>query len=186
MRRTLATEPARRVGPCITLASSSVSPSSLGSPPKPTDVSLGSSSTTVTAAIAASSVSPPFCRTSMPRLRACSPFVLEMITGRLLATGAGDEILRASSGFSPSAGVLPKSEVAPAAALPAREVRKNFRRDQSPIRAPLPRVLQGLPLKRLLRVISSKIHPSVDAKWACHRLHGRFLLDDNHNTKKLF
>src|SRR5438046_4292324 len=49
----------RRVGPCIQLASSATTPSSFGRPPYPTLVSRGSSSTILTPAITASSVSPP-------------------------------------------------------------------------------------------------------------------------------
>src|SRR5205823_10326190 len=47
------------VGPCMQLASSWTTPSSLGRPPSPTDMSFGSSSTTFTPAIAASSGSAP-------------------------------------------------------------------------------------------------------------------------------
>ena len=78
MLRTLATAPARRVGPCITLASSSTMPSSFGSPPKPTEVSFGSSSTIVTPCTTASSVSPPALITSKAFLQAAVPFALEM------------------------------------------------------------------------------------------------------------
>src|SRR5207245_9111437 len=80
-------EPARRVGPCITLASSSTSPSSFGNPPYPTESSFGSSSTTVTAATTASSVSPPFFKMSIPLCSACTPFALEILTGRLPLAG---------------------------------------------------------------------------------------------------
>src|SRR5882762_2292704 len=117
MRRTLATEPARWVGPCITLASSSTSPCSLGRPPKPTESSLGSSSTTVTAATTASRVSPPFLRMSMPRPRAFTPLALEIISGRLPCAAATEGL------------GLANRLVTVAAALPASEVRKNLRRD---------------------------------------------------------
>src|SRR6266850_7996780 len=122
MRRTLATEPARWVGPCITLASSSTSPCSLGRPPKPTESSLGSSSTTVTAATTASRVSPPFFRMSMPRPRAFKPLALEIISGRLPCAGG---VALALAPFVAAANRL----VTVAAALPASEVRKNLRRD---------------------------------------------------------
>src|SRR5882724_12388072 len=68
---------------------------------------------------------------SMPLSRACSPFALEMINGRLpCAAGA-----RMASDSSPLLldGVLPNSLPALARALPASEVRKNLRRDQSSI-----------------------------------------------------
>src|SRR6267378_1263580 len=134
MRRTLATDPARCVGPCMTLASSSTSPSSLGSPPYPTESSLGSSSTTVTAATTASSVSPPFLRMSMPLSRACNPFALEMINGRLpCAAGA---TLASDGSPPPLDGVRPNSLPAPAMALPASETRKNLRRDHSSMLKP--------------------------------------------------
>src|SRR5262249_23711061 len=57
--RSAPTAPPRRDGPCMQLASSSTTPSSFGSPPYPTLVSRGSSSTMFTPAITASSVSPP-------------------------------------------------------------------------------------------------------------------------------
>src|ERR1035438_7660640 len=59
MPRSAPTAPPRRVGPSRQLASSSTTPSSLGSPPYPTLVSRGSSSTIFTPAITASSVSLP-------------------------------------------------------------------------------------------------------------------------------
>src|SRR6267154_1269065 len=127
MRRTLATEPARWVGPCITLASSSTSPCSLGRPPYPTESSLGSSSTTVTAATTASRVSPPFLRMSMPRPRALTPLALEIIRGRLpcaAGVAAWAPSIVALAGFG-----LANRLVTVAAALPASEVRKNLRRD---------------------------------------------------------
>src|SRR5205823_2849868 len=64
MLRTPPTLPAVRVGPCIRQESSSTTPSSLGSPPRPTLSSLGSSSGPLTTASAASSVSPPLRRMS--------------------------------------------------------------------------------------------------------------------------
>src|SRR5689334_5372352 len=58
---------------------------------------------------------------SMPLCNAFTPFALEMIIGRFPA-GAGSE--------TPSdAGAAPKSLGVPATAVPAREVRKNLRRD---------------------------------------------------------
>ena len=62
MLRTPPTEPARRDGPCIQQESSSTTPSSFGSPPRPTLVSFGSSSGPLTTRSAASSVSPPLLR----------------------------------------------------------------------------------------------------------------------------
>src|SRR6266581_2994025 len=118
MRRTLATDPARCVGPCITLASSSTSESS-----------FGSSSTTVTAATTASNVSPPFLRMSMPLSRACSPFALEIISGRL-PCAAGARFGRAAKSL-PFECEPPNNLPALATALPASEVRKNLRRDHS-------------------------------------------------------
>src|SRR5260370_19198329 len=134
MRRTLATDPARCVGPCMTLASSSTSPSSLGSPPYPTESSLGSSSTTVTAATTASRVSPPFLRMSMPRPSALTPLALEMMSGRLpcaVGLAARERLLAAATGVA-----RPKRSVTPAAALPAREVGKNLRRENRLIAPP--------------------------------------------------
>src|SRR5438477_11124058 len=128
IRRTLATEPARCVGPCITLASSSTSPSSFGNPPYPTESSFGSSSTTVTAATTASSVSPPFFRMSMPLSSACSPLALEIISGRF-PCAAGARFERAAR--LPFERAPPNNLPALATALPASEVRKNLRRDQS-------------------------------------------------------
>src|SRR5712692_8295519 len=131
MRRTLATEPARCVGPCMTLASSSTSPSSLGRPPYPTESSFGSSSTTVTAATTASSVSPPFLRISMPLSSACKPLALEMMSGRL-PCAAGARLVRVGAS-APFEREPPNSWPVLATALPASEVRKNLRRDQSSI-----------------------------------------------------
>ena len=62
--RTPATDPAMRVGPCMQQASSSTTPSSLGSPPRPTLSSLGSSSGPVMTCITASRVSPPLVSTA--------------------------------------------------------------------------------------------------------------------------
>src|SRR5712664_4020826 len=85
----------------------------------------------VTAATTASSVSPPFLRISIPLSRACTPFALEMINGRL-PCAAGARLASESSPL-PLDGVRPKSLPAPAMALPASEVRKNLRRDQRSI-----------------------------------------------------
>jgi len=63
MLRSPATPAPPWVGPCITEASSSTTPSSFGVPPRPTECSLGSASTIATPAIAASSGSAPW-RTS--------------------------------------------------------------------------------------------------------------------------
>ena len=65
MLRIEATEPPPCVGPCMTAASSSTTPSSLGRPPKPTEWSLGSASTIATPSIAASSGSCPFLISSI-------------------------------------------------------------------------------------------------------------------------
>jgi hypothetical protein len=93
---------------------------------------LGSSSTTVTAAMTASSVSPPFFRMSIPLSRACRPFVLEMISGRLLDGGTTP-----AGGMAALAGDAPaRSLPTPATALDASEVRKNLRRDQISIDDP--------------------------------------------------
>jgi hypothetical protein len=60
------------------------------------------------------------------------------MTGRFPPTGEdGGVIFSGANSPLIGGGVLPKSDVAPAAALPASEVRKNFRRVQSPIHAPL-------------------------------------------------
>src|SRR5450755_651099 len=67
---------------------------------------------------------------SMPLSSACKPFVLEIISGRLPCAASG----RATAAFGEA--VPPKSLPVPAAALPASEVRKNFRRDQSFIGMP--------------------------------------------------
>src|SRR5690242_3453241 len=65
----------------------------------------------------------------MPLSRAWSPFALEMISGRLPAAG-GTRFGRGRAAF-PFDGVRPKSLLVPASALPAREVRKNLRRDHN-------------------------------------------------------
>src|SRR5579885_3277215 len=137
MRRTAATAPARPVGPCITLASSSTSPCSFGSPPSPTESSFGSFSTTVTTATTASSVSPPAFKMSLPLSSACSPFALEMINGRFPA-GAGERgsTPKAFRLAAPSAPTAPNRFAAPATAPPASDVRKNFRRDHTLIASP--------------------------------------------------
>src|SRR5690242_13999011 len=128
MRRSAATDPARCVGPCITHASSSTTPSSFGKPPYPTESSLGSSSTTVTVATTASSVSPPLFKISIPLSSACSPFALEIMIGRLPCAG------RAGGAGASAASGLAKSLLAPAAKLLARDAIKNFRRDHSSMR----------------------------------------------------
>src|SRR5271154_3529843 len=109
----------------------------------------------VTAATTASSVSPPFCKMSMPRPMAWRPLVLEMITGRLPLGGVDTALFSGSAARLAGDDALPKSGVAPAAALPAKDVRKNFRRVQSPILAPLPRVPRRLLLKRLVCAVCS-------------------------------
>src|SRR5579885_1336041 len=137
MRRTAATAPARPVGPCITLASSSTSPCSFGSPPSPTESSFGSFSTTVTAATTASSVSPPAFKMSIPLSSACNPFALEMISGRF--PGGAGESGGAPNAFrlaAPSVPTAPKRFATPATAPPASDVRKNFRRDHTLIGSP--------------------------------------------------
>src|ERR1700687_5205721 len=88
----------------------------------------------VTAATTASSVSPPFLRMSMPLSRACTPFALEMINGRLPCAAAAR--LASESSPLPLDGVRPKSLPAPAIALPANEARKNLRRDHSSMLKP--------------------------------------------------
>src|SRR5580700_277665 len=159
MRRTPATDPALWVGPCITLASNSTSHSSLGKPPKPTESSFGSSSTIVTVATTASSVSPPFLRMSIPLSSACSPLALEMMIGRVPCAGAtGMDNNRAAS----SAGIVRrKTLLAPAAKLLARDVRKNFRRDQSSILMP-PRRARAI-YKRKGEIGSSRVRFSAVA-----------------------
>src|SRR5277367_6881893 len=111
----------------------------------------------VTAATTASRVSPPFCRTSIPRPMACSPLALEMMTGRLPEAAGGVGIFPAATSLPFASGVLASSDVAPDAALPASDVRKNFRRVHSPIHAPLPRVARRLLLKRLVCAVCSMV-----------------------------
>src|ERR671916_459505 len=62
-----ATAPARLVGPCMQLASSCTTPSSFGRPPRPTEVSSGSSSWMTTPSMAASSGSRPWRMSSTAR-----------------------------------------------------------------------------------------------------------------------
>jgi hypothetical protein len=69
----------------------------------------------------------------MPWLSACKPFALEMITGRLPAGATTGNIFSGWIEIVPAGADFAKSDVAPAAALPASEVRKNFRRVQSPM-----------------------------------------------------
>src|SRR5204863_3476257 len=73
-------------------------------------------------------VSPPFFRMSMPLSSACSPLALEIISGRLPCT-AGVRFERAAG--LPFERAPPNNLPALATALPASEVRKNLRRDQS-------------------------------------------------------
>jgi hypothetical protein len=77
-----ATAPAPRVGPCITDASSCTTPAAFGSPPYPTLVSAGSSSTMFTPRTTASSVSPPPCSTRTASATAAVPFELAIAVGR--------------------------------------------------------------------------------------------------------
>ena len=77
-----ATDPARFVGPCITLASSWTMPSALGSPPSPTDWSSGSSSWMFAAAIAASSGSAPATSRSYATLTPRKALSLAITAGR--------------------------------------------------------------------------------------------------------
>ena len=87
MLRSDATEPPPWVGPCITAASSSTTPSSLGRPPRPTEWSLGSASTIATPSIAASSGSCPALTSSIARSTARNPLALETAIGRRLPAG---------------------------------------------------------------------------------------------------
>src|SRR5262249_19663669 len=84
----------------------------------------------VTAAMTASSVSPPALRMSMPLPRALTPLALEIMSGRLPlpARASGCAALASAAAFGTLA---PNSLPAPATALPASDVRKNLRRDQS-------------------------------------------------------
>src|SRR6516162_8562769 len=88
----------------------------------------------VTAATTASSVSPPPLRISMPLPRAFTPLADEMITGRFAAVSLNSTSLDAL-GDSPFEGSeLANSLSAPASALPASVVAKNFRRVQRSMR----------------------------------------------------
>ncbi len=90
MLRIEATEPPLWVGPCMTAASSSTTPSSLGSPPSPTEWSLGSASTMATPSIAASSGSCPFLTSSMAFSTVRRPLPLAIAIGRFDPTGLTD------------------------------------------------------------------------------------------------
>src|ERR1700756_780757 len=69
---------------------------------------------------------------SMPWPSALTPFALEIMIGRLpCAGGVTARVLAASAGVAPS-----NRLAMPAAALPASEVRKNFRRDHKLIVPP--------------------------------------------------
>src|SRR5579872_3214635 len=83
MLRTPPTEPAIRVGPCMQHESSSTTSSSLGRPPSPTLMSLGSSSWVLPTAIAASSVSLPLFSISYPWSIPFQPLALETRIGAL-------------------------------------------------------------------------------------------------------
>src|SRR6516225_3700034 len=84
----------------------------------------------VTAATTASSVSPPLLRMFMPLPRAFTPLADEMMTGRFAPVSA-DAKNSAALGDSPFEGSeLANSLSAPASALPASVVAKNFRRVQ--------------------------------------------------------
>src|SRR5438876_9319360 len=76
------TAPQRQVRPSITLASNSTSPSSLGSPPYPTLVSDGSSSTVLTPAITACRGFPPCWRIYIAFAVAFILLELVVATGR--------------------------------------------------------------------------------------------------------
>src|SRR5258708_37109706 len=80
----------------------------------------------------ASAVRPPFFKPPTPAPGAFPPFGLEMISGRLPcpAGAAADAPLLPPA----EAGVRPNRLLAPAAALPASEVRKNLRRDHNSIK----------------------------------------------------
>src|ERR1035441_9936668 len=85
--RSAPTAPPRREGPCMQLASSSTTPSSFGSPPYPTLVSLGSSSTMLTPAMTASSVSPPPLTISMALAQQFTPPLLRLALDMTTAPG---------------------------------------------------------------------------------------------------
>src|SRR5580704_1140046 len=90
---------------------------------------------------------------SMPLSRACSPLALEIIIGRVPcagATGMDNDLAAASAGI-----VRAKTLLAPAAKLLARDVRKNFRRDQSSIAMP-PRCARAI-YKRKGEIGSSSV-----------------------------
>ena len=86
------TAPPRREGPCMQLESSSTTPSSFGNPPYPTLLSRGSSSTMLTPAMTASSVSPPAFMISMALAQQLTPpllrLALETTTGGLACAAA--------------------------------------------------------------------------------------------------
>src|SRR5580700_580789 len=115
------------------LASSSTPPSSFGNPPYPTEVSLGSSSTTVTAAITASSVSPPNFKIAIPLSSACNPFALEIISGRFPCPAGSGATFAGAAAAAFADAALPSKFPAPATAPLASDVRKNFRRDHNPM-----------------------------------------------------
>ena len=98
MLRIEATEPPPWVGPCMTAASSSTTPSSLGRPPKPTEWSLGSASTIATPSIAASSGSCPFLTSSIAFSTARRPLPLATTIGFFVPAGL--------TGAAPIASVL--------------------------------------------------------------------------------
>ena len=126
-----ATEPARFVGPCMQLASSCTTPSSLGSPPSPTDWSFGLSSTTFTPATIASSGSPPFASRSyatwMPRFPLAStscPLSDDTTMGRVPARGWRDA--RSTTSVMRGSAPAGRASASPAAA-PAPAPRKSRR-----------------------------------------------------------
>src|SRR4029077_5598980 len=77
---------------------------------------------------------------SIPLSRAWSPLALEIMSGRL-PCAAGARLARAFASF-PIGSDRPKSLPALATALPASEVRKNLRRDNSSMGRP-PRCAEG-------------------------------------------
>src|ERR1700722_5723892 len=132
------TAPARRDGPCITLASSSTTPSSLGKPPYPTLSSLGSSSTLVTTASAASSVSPPDLSSAIPSSRCCNPFAEEIINGRTpCAAAAGSAASSEMAWILRGGSLAPKRRRVLAAIPPVSVAKKNFLRVHLSIGEPL-------------------------------------------------
>ena len=82
------TAPAAPVGPYMTEASNSTSPSALGSPPYPTPSSSGSSSTNTTPSTTASKVLPPALRIAMAFSTALIPLPLEITKSWLGPCGA--------------------------------------------------------------------------------------------------